>query len=121
MGAPLIIKYTYLSECSFETENLEKIKSKMRDLVNSLFSLCGDESTDYTKIKTLDSPICRGYLIMKSGRHSTITIELNDVINVVFITLQSSKQVASDVIDRLIINFFTPKHFNSRFTERYLP
>lgn len=121
MGAPLIIKYTYLAECSFEAENLEKIKSKMRELVTSLFSLCKDESTDYTKIKALDSPICRGFLIMKSGRHTTITIELNEVINIAFITLSSSKQVASDDIDRLVINFFNPKHFNSRFIERYLP
>jgi len=49
MGKPLVIKYTYLAECSFAPENLEKNKKNMREMIDSFFSLCDDKSSDYTK------------------------------------------------------------------------
>mgnify|MGYP003675005178 CR=1 FL=1 len=121
MGKPLIIKYTYIAECSFDSEHLEKSRINTRELVDSFFLLCDDKSNDYTKIKTLDNELCRGILINKSSNYSSITLELNEVINTVLITAHSSKSIVTGELDNIIIKQLTPNHFHSQIIERYMP
>jgi len=121
MGKPLVIKYTYLAECSFAPENLEKSRKNTREMIDSFFSLCNDKSSDYTKVKTLDDELCKGILINKSSNHSSVTLELNEVINTIIITAHCSKSFIGGDLDKIIINHFSPEHFISRVIERYLP
>lgn len=125
MGKGLIIKYTYLSECSFQNqinnEKIEKTKKNIRVLIDSFFSQLGDKSDDYTKIKSIDNECCKGFYISKTASFSSITVELNEVITSLLININCSKSFVSGDIDNLIIKLLSPDHFNSRFIERYMP
>lgn len=125
MGKGLVIKYTYLSECSFQNqinnEKMEKVKKNIRELVDSFFSLLEDKSTDYTKIKTVDNDLCRGFYITKSSSYSSVTVEVNEVITSLLVNINCSKSFVSGDVDNLIIKLLSPDHFNSRFIERFMP
>lgn len=127
MGKGLVIKYIYTAECSFQNQNelnnekIEKIKKNTRDLLDSLFSLLDDKSSEYTKIKSVDNEICKGFNILKSSSFSTILVEFNEVLEFILITIQSSKSFSHYDIDSQIIKSLIPTHFNSNYTERYMP
>lgn len=125
MGKGLVIKYTYLSECSFQNqinnEKIEKTKKNIRALVDSFFSLLGDKSDDYTKIKSIESECCKGFYISKTASFSSITLELNEVLPFLLLTINCSKSFVAGEVDNLIIKLLSPDHFHSSFTERYMP